>query len=85
MQGRYVNELVLTNLLLPVIDLMKSTPPSSAISKVAELELLTIMARHDDHKQGKRQGRYVAREIFAWRLSFYTPDCAVATYFHTLF
>jgi len=47
-----VNELVLTNLLLPVIDLMMSTPPSSAISKVAELELLTIMARHDDHKQG---------------------------------
>lgn len=52
--GRYVNELVLTSLLLPIIDLMMSTPPSSAISKVSELELLTIMARHDDHKQGKK-------------------------------
>lgn len=47
-----MNELVLTNLLLPVIELMMSTPPSSAISKVSELELLTIMARHDDHKHG---------------------------------
>ena len=48
-----MNELVQNNILLPVMDLMMSTPPSSAISKVSELELLTIMARHDDHKQGK--------------------------------
>ncbi|XP_032239903.1 uncharacterized protein LOC5514394 isoform X2 [Nematostella vectensis] len=49
--GRVVNEMVQTNILLPLMDLMMSTPPTSPINKFAELELLTIMARHDDHKQ----------------------------------
>ena len=50
--GYYANEQVQGYILLPLIDLLMSTPASLAISKVAELELLTVLARHDHHKEG---------------------------------
>ncbi|KAL9951460.1 hypothetical protein ACROYT_G044123 [Oculina patagonica] len=49
--GYYANEQVQGYILLPLIDLLMSTPASLAISKVAELELLTVLARHDGHKE----------------------------------
>lgn len=50
--GYYANEQVQGYILLPLIDLLMSTPASLAISKVSELELLTVLARHDNHKEG---------------------------------
>ena len=50
--GYYANEQVRGYILLPLIDLLMSTPASLAISKVSELELLTVLARHDHHKEG---------------------------------
>ena len=50
--GYYANEQVQGYILLPLIDLLMSTPASLAISKVSELELLTVLARHDHHKEG---------------------------------
>lgn len=50
--GYYSNEQVQGYILLPLIDLLMSTPASLAISKVSELELLTVLARHDHHKEG---------------------------------
>lgn len=50
--GYYANEQVQGYILLPLIDLLMSTPASLTISKVSELELLTVLARHDHHKEG---------------------------------
>ena len=50
--GYYTNEQVQGYILLPLIELLMSTPASLAISKVSELELLTVLARHDNHKEG---------------------------------
>lgn len=50
--GCYTNEQVQGYILLPLIELLMSTPASLAISKVSELELLTVLARHDNHKEG---------------------------------
>lgn len=50
--GYYANEQVQGYILLPLIELLMSTPASLAISKVSELELLTVLARHDTHKEG---------------------------------
>ncbi|XP_015759661.1 PREDICTED: uncharacterized protein LOC107338925, partial [Acropora digitifera] len=49
--GCYTNEQVQGYILLPLIELLMSTPASLAISKVSELELLTVLARHDNHKE----------------------------------
>lgn len=49
--GYYTNEQVQGYILLPLIELLMSTPASLAISKVSELELLTVLARHDNHKE----------------------------------
>ena len=50
--GYYANEQVQGYILLPLIELLMSTPASLAISKVSELELLTVLARHNHHKEG---------------------------------
>ncbi|XP_067026328.1 uncharacterized protein [Acropora muricata] len=49
--GCYTNEQVQGYILLPLIELLMSTPATLAISKVSELELLTVLARHDNHKE----------------------------------
>lgn len=50
-QGYYVNEQVEVLIMAPLLDILMSTPPESNISKVSELELLTILARHDSHRK----------------------------------
>ena len=68
--GYYSNEQVQGYILLPLIDLLMSTPASLAISKVSELELLTVLARHDHHKEGMWSSLQTVRYIHKVKLCF---------------
>ena len=50
--GSYVNNQVEVLIVVPLLEILMSTPPESNISKVSELELLTILARHDSLRKG---------------------------------
>ena len=50
--GSYVNDQVEVLIVVPLLEILMSTPPESNISKVSELELLTILARHDCLRKG---------------------------------
>ncbi|XP_028401066.1 uncharacterized protein LOC114524145 [Dendronephthya gigantea] len=49
-RGSFVNDQVNALIMEPLIDILMSTPPESGISKVSELTLSTIFARHDSHR-----------------------------------
>ena len=48
-----VNSFVEDDLLKPLLNILMSTPAGSSISKVPELEILSTLARHEEHQQGK--------------------------------
>lgn len=50
--GFFVNDQVKVLIMEPLLDILMSTAPESNISKVSELMLLTIFARHDSHRIG---------------------------------
>ena len=58
--GYFVNDQVKVLIMEPLLDLLMSTPPESNISRVSELMLLTIFARHDSHRIGK----YISRSFY---------------------
>ena len=48
-----VNSFVEDDLLKPLLNILMSTPAGSSISKVPELEILSTLARHEEHQKGK--------------------------------